>query len=491
MMPPPKPQGPPPPIPPQSVPSKNIKVNTKIANVGSTNDNQLPASPKKKNWQKIIIIAAIVFLSLGAIAGASFLLQERQDIRKGATFTCPPGDSGQPGQECSNENKCDIAGGCNPACCASNNDCPSGQTCDIPNDYCRKRMSCNDSGTEEHHKECRDSQCVEVAGPGSDQCSSHSDCQNDDGGGGDEEAQTCSPKNPGVENSWCVNRHGQETKPNATWSCEPNSPDAGDDGCLQICKSGYVWESDFSRCIETAGESGQLICQRVNNHEIKITNNTGTTIPYEKIVFRGCPYDSANCQGSQYRTEYVQPSINAGQTKSESTAPAHCETIQLDIRSLSSQYSCLTSNGQPWDGGVAFAIDHHWDQTCEEATPTEPEPTITQPEYSCNCHTIKIYDQDKNLIATDNLENLKAGDLIYIGVMANNGYPNYPVTKARIRVNRNYWLEQDETTEKIDHDYPAHLVEFIKPYTIPDGILNFKVEAEIYLDGPSGIGGWF
>ncbi|KUK79454.1 MAG: hypothetical protein XD95_0377 [Microgenomates bacterium 39_7] len=484
---PPKPQKPPlPPKPDQNPP----KVNTKTANINQPKEGKT-SSPQNKKRKNIFIIAALIFLAAAAVAGALFLLQERQDIRKGATVTCPPGDNGQPGQACSSLGKCDVAGGCNPGCCNDNNDCPSGQTCSIPNGYCRSGQSCNDSGTEEYHKACRNEQCVEVAGPGPDQCSSNSDCQNDDGGGGGEEAQTCieagDSGDPGVESQWCINRH--ETKTNATWSCEPNSPDSGDDGCLQICKSGYVWKSDFSQCIETDGESGQLICQRANNHEIKITNNTGTTIPYEKIVFRGCPYDSADCQGSQYRTEYVQPSINAGQSKTESTAPAHCETIQLDIRSLSSQYSCLTADGQPWDGGVAFAIDHHWDETCEDKPPTA---TITQPEYSCNCHTIKIYDQDKNLVAADDLENLKAGDLIYIGVVANNGYyPNYPVTKARIRVNRNYWLEQDITEEKIDHDNPPHLTEFIKPYTIPEGILNFKVEAEIYLDAPGSIGNWY
>jgi len=496
MIPPRKPQGPPPPPPTRSSSFEPIKTNTKVANVNQTENNSFSPGPKSTKSKNPLIIIAIVLLALASVAGAFFLLRERQDIRKGATSTCPPGENGQAGQNCPNLNNCDIAGGCNPGCCASNDDCPSGQTCSIPNGYCRSGKSCNDSGTEEYHKACRNEQCVEVAGPGSDQCSSNSECQNDNGGGGDDTGDSQDvcwpPETVGKESEWCINHH-DITKENTTWSCEPNSPDSGDDGCLQICDTGYIWENDFSRCVATTGESGQLICERANNHEIKITNNTGTTIPYEKIVFRGCLYDSADCQGSQYRTEYVQPSINSGQSKSESTAPAYCETIQLDIRSLSSQYSCLTPSGQPWDGGVAFAIDHHWDETCEDEppTPTEAEPTITQPEYSCNCHTIKIYDQDKNLLANDQLETLKAGDLIYIGVIANNGYPSYPVNKARIRVNRNSWLEQDETTEKINHDYPAHLTEFIKPYTIPDGVLNFKIEAEVYLDGPSGIGGWF
>lgn len=58
---------------------------------------------------------------------------------------CPAGNGGQSGETCSNQNKCDLAGGCNPACCASDNDC-SGQTCSIPNNYCRGGSSCAPTG---------------------------------------------------------------------------------------------------------------------------------------------------------------------------------------------------------------------------------------------------------------------------------------------------------------------------------------------------------
>lgn len=98
----------------------------------------------------------------------------------GGTPTSPPGQrcpipGGGLGETCSNLNKCDIAGGCNPACCASNSDCPAGTYCSIPNGYCQAGKSC--AATTEHHKECRDQQCVEVPGGGPDQCTSHTQCR--------------------------------------------------------------------------------------------------------------------------------------------------------------------------------------------------------------------------------------------------------------------------------------------------------------------------
>lgn len=82
---------------------------------------------------------------------------------------------GSLGETCDNLNKCDINGGCNPACCATAADCPSGQYCNIPNGYCQSGTSC--AGTTLYHKECRDNICVNVPGGGTDQCTSHEECQ--------------------------------------------------------------------------------------------------------------------------------------------------------------------------------------------------------------------------------------------------------------------------------------------------------------------------
>jgi hypothetical protein len=124
-------------------------------------------------------------------------------------------------------------------------------------------------------------------------------------------------------------------------------------------------------------------------------------------------------------------------------------------------------------------------------TPTYiPTPTPTTVEYQCNCHTINVYDEDWNLLTATELTNLRAGDLIYIGVVANNGWaPTYSISKAKIRVNRSYWQDSDESI--LQRNANATLPEFYTSYIIPSGALNFIVEAEVYLDAPEPMGGWY
>ena len=69
-------------------------------------------------------------------------------VPTGSTFNgvCTDKDGVQR-QACSNQNKCDIVGGCNPACCKVSSDCPNNQTCGTGigayNGYCKTNSSCD------------------------------------------------------------------------------------------------------------------------------------------------------------------------------------------------------------------------------------------------------------------------------------------------------------------------------------------------------------
>lgn len=604
MMPPPKPQGPPPPIPPQSASPKNIKVNTKTANVGLTGDNQSPASPNKKNWRKIIIIAAIVFLSLGAIAGAFFLLQERQDIRKGATSSgkliCMPlDDNGNitndkyhhdrmliknetdqdiqikiqqnlcPYQEQNLElgpgYRCDDFVSANPYIVRAGTQViiPSPDTASwLPADWipCQKVGQLDVQKDKDHYQHigvdpntipdcfntvdnrvweggvaftikankapCSESGCPDVSldvkpatprepilvgkpiiitasSPEPLVCTEISQYN------GLKE----SPKNPQTRGqyTWTWDAMAGDTTGKYSLTFRGNTQDSGQGECPERAIGEWCQiDKDFT--IYAPSTRIPLVCEYKNAYRNDDRNEPGhyylteenrikndeTVKRGEIFVFRAYTkyYDIRN--PINYNFVDVLP---------ESLIFLDANVPECNYNDATRTVTCQTSNHS--DAG-AFRVkvaddasgtitntatlraEDGTESTCS-ATLTVASPTtiITQPEYSCNCHTVKVYDQNKNLLAREQLENLKAGDLIYIGVVANNGYPNYPVSKARIRVNRNYWLEQDETEEKINYDYPDHLTEFIRPYTIPEGVLNFKIEAEIYLDGPSGVGGWF
>jgi len=419
--------------------------------------NPSPSSPKnqgvsffKKN--KTITIALSLILALAAIGGGVYLVQQRVAIKpKAAPEDVPP---------CAGMSTTRCWGECQPGTCKEY------EVCELAaGGFCQNRKINDNSPS---------------CGAG---------CGGSGGGSQPTQAQTqkCSPEAPGQENSWCVSRHSGETKENATWSCEPNSPDAGSDGCLQICKAGYVWEMpSYSRCVSSGTGSGRLTCRRNSNTSITLINTTNQSIAYEVLEFRNCPYSSATCQGDQYRKKYAQPTILAGQSITESIAAAHCETTQLDIRSLNSSFPCFSQNGQMWDGGVAFAIDHHWDQSCEPTStptkiptatpiPTQPPPTATPIPYSCNCTQIKLYDLSWQSLSP---ENISAGQTIYIAVAGSEAYPQYQFDKGRIRINESAWKPSHETTNLV----PQKDNEFYITYTIPPEGGRLVIEGEIHLN---------
>jgi len=121
------------------------------------------------------IIGLIIVLSAWIISG---LLMDFFGFPKsggaGLAGQCTDKD-GNLGQTCTNTNKCNIAGGCDPACCVTNGDCPGNQVCSIPNGYCKGGKSCWTNS--QSHRDCVGNQCVYVPGGGNHQCDQNSDCQ--------------------------------------------------------------------------------------------------------------------------------------------------------------------------------------------------------------------------------------------------------------------------------------------------------------------------
>jgi len=102
-------------------------------------------------------------------------------------------------------------------------------------------------------------------------------------------------------------------------------------------------------------------------------------------------------------------------------------------------------------------------------TPTQPPPppgtTFTPtPTPVLQCQRIKIYKNNTQVDPTT----LKAGDEVFIAVAGANA------TKGRIRVNGGPFTE---TATKNTSD------EYILPFTIPEGIAQFTVEAEVHRNG--------
>ena len=112
---------------------------------------------KRGEIATIIAIGTLIVLAVSTIVSSTLISKTKQTTQSKAAETCADQgkctvvSSGQCGQACDNLAKCDINGGCNPACCIKNEDCAAGQQCNISNGYCAgaagngsNGMSCND-----------------------------------------------------------------------------------------------------------------------------------------------------------------------------------------------------------------------------------------------------------------------------------------------------------------------------------------------------------
>lgn len=136
-------------------------------------------------------------------------------------------------------------------------------------------------------------------------------------------------------------------------------------------------------------------------------------------------------------------------------------------------------------------------------TPT-PTPTLqpsSSPIVGAQCVNIKLYqlsgpkeDPDAwELLTSAQIAGLQAGDTIYVTTQGT--LENATITRARIRVNQSTWLINNETINTKPCNGSC-LEEWYITYTLPTGILDFKIESEVYSpqfddntnpsDGPKG-----
>ncbi|MBU1327200.1 hypothetical protein KKB64_05035 [Patescibacteria group bacterium] len=121
-----------------------------------------------------------------------------------------------------------------------------------------------------------------------------------------------------------------------------------------------------------------------------------------------------------------------------------------------------------WDLGCPSGQQYYWKHlegitSCDNFPTPTPTPGPTEPP-GPQCQNIKIY---KNGSPVDP-STLRAGDAVIIAVKGTNA------VKARIRVNGGAWTET--TTKNASGEY-------ITGFTIPAGVTQFVIEAEVYRNG--------
>jgi len=131
---------------------------------------------------------------------------------------------------------------CHAGCCGQTcGSCPTGQACNIPNGACPDKKSCNPAGYE-YHSACRDFKCVQVPGPGKDECDKYggdSYCRQQD-----KQPEICTPNTCCGENLKCNSTGTACNIPDKTgecakkYKCWPNN----------CCQEGYRCNSAGTDC---------------------------------------------------------------------------------------------------------------------------------------------------------------------------------------------------------------------------------------------------
>ncbi|OGM33567.1 hypothetical protein A2962_00725 [Candidatus Woesebacteria bacterium RIFCSPLOWO2_01_FULL_39_61] len=98
-----------------------------------------------------------------------------------------------------------------------------------------------------------------------------------------------------------------------------------------------------------------------------------------------------------------------------------------------------------------------------------PQPT-TPPQITAKCENVKAYDLEWNLLSSEDLTKLKAGNKVRFAVSGTASAGTFD--KARFTINGT--LRGEVTTKKPGSD------EFYDEYTVPQGVTNFTVKGEVH-----------
>ncbi len=439
------------------------------------------STPPKKSRVKVIMASIILLVLLVSVPGAVYLVQRRVFAPKAAgcdrdcsatrdnkecwtwagsgcawegdpysgscickrgeepTPTPPPSSQkctkkdGSPGETCANLDKCDVDGGCNPACCAYNKNCgANGKICDIPNGYCQSGYSSRDCNTPGYTKKCVGTQCVNqvcaVGEPCTPECSNNDQCKK----------VTPTPTQPPGGN-YCsphgFTKVGCAGLPGDIATCE------GSGG--QCCKSSQgnpfcCWANGMCSGGFRSG------CSETGPGKVKVENQTGTNfnVTVQKNI---CGPGVCPCTKEASRTTVV---VNAGTSREFSLGADKCGQIEVFWTEAGGGGcgSCKTTGCE------------------EEVTPTPPPPDTAR------CDFCKVYDTDWNEIP--DLSTLTVGQTVYFATRGATTHAQ-GITKARFRITIDGVVGSwQQTTEKHDN-------KFYIEYTIPSAG-SYAVESMVY-----------
>lgn len=146
-----------------------------------------------------------------------------------------------------------------------------------------------------------------------------------------------------------------------------------------------------------------------------------------------------------------------------------CRNTQQDVL-IDGEYAwnCTWEEGRAWEECAPTASPTPADipSPTDTPTPTDTPPPTSPPEYECDCLTLKMYDQDWNLIS--DYSQLRPGDQVNLLATGETNHPQ-GITKARFKVNNQPWQESEQ----------RHQGNFYWVFEIPE-YGDYSIKAEVY-----------
>ena len=409
--------------------------------------SEIGISPKGSSKKTRIIMATLgVLLLVATLPAAVYLVKQRQEIRRQATYPTPCKvcqlqsckDSGLAGcshadDECATNSDCAYItpckvcqlGSCKDSglagCSHADDECAANSDCAAPCKICQDGL-CKDSGL---------ANCSHSA----DQCTDNITCN----------APVSPSPSPGASPSpsaspaadfcgGCGKAPGWSSSNQGPTECNGTQCNAG--GWNYCC-----WDEDHNGTCD--------ICARGGGPGVDCSGNcislSGLT-PGSTVKF--CSFYSNNDVSCPY-----------------STGSLNCSNVT--VPSNGSITRCISDDkcGQLEADGYCGVCK---DTGCGGPPPSEPpeSPPPSLPPDTALCQFCKIYDEDWNEIT--NLSTFTIGQTIYLATQGTTSNPQ-GITKARIRVNGGDW---QETTQKHGNKY------YIQ-YTIPSAG-SYTIESMVY-----------
>jgi hypothetical protein len=501
---------------------------------------------------KIIATVLGILLLVGGVGAGVVLVQQQQEIREKAADPCCGGnvdcmtwdctDAGMRQQWCQknmgqnycgqtgscgdcpseqpapaaptstcSDSKKDQTGACNPACCGSDADCPSGQKCNISNGYCRSGKSCNPETTTPTTTTAPTTTTTGNCIDPNNSATFKSEGASCDRSCGD---AACDGSGP-LGCNYCddtTNANGQfrctlEPTSNPTRykaACGGSAPGAISSStsathCLNNKDTNYAASLVAGSFVGGCGSFGCKSTERAVAKSTSLDPNapcdfvcietascTGGTSPIDDTAPTVVNASRASCSGDCCETKVddcwavlqacpggeIPCLTQVGGTGSKKCVDrSYCGSQQVDIR-------CN-------DGTVAgYVISIN---TCVATTPTTktlvtPIPTAGTPGTTppstpppgvsivSQCLEIRAYDTNWTQLTVNDLTGLAAGDTVYFSVIgtASSGI----IDQARFSINNGPW--------QVTTDKRTGTNEFYIQYTLPSGITTFTISAEIH-----------